>query len=62
MSQPTPCIFENKKWSTESLLDETTRELSGKSISYSLLETLNDVDTIEDLRSSSLSDKFSEYL
>lgn len=62
MSQPTPCIFQNKQWSTETLLDETLSELKESKRSTGLLEVLNDVDTIEDLRTSSLAKMFAELL
>ncbi|MCT4665883.1 MAG: TIGR04282 family arsenosugar biosynthesis glycosyltransferase [Flavobacteriales bacterium] len=42
--------FENKAWSTPSLLDQTRKELAHKKISYGLLSTLNDIDTFEDLK------------
>ena len=48
------CIFENKPWSTEGLLDVTLKELKSKGHSVGIIETLNDVDTEEDLMSSSL--------
>ena len=43
-------VFKNKSWSTEQLLDETISELINKNLSFSLLETLNDIDTFEDLK------------
>lgn len=58
MTKPHFCVFENKKWSTENLLVETLAELDQKRISYSLLETLNDIDTIDDLRSSKINERF----
>ena len=48
------CIFENKPWSTETLLDVTLDELKSKGHSVGKIETLNDVDTEEDLMKSSL--------
>ncbi len=48
------CIFQNKQWSTENLLKTTLNELNKKQISYSLLDILNDIDTIEDLEKSSI--------
>ena len=45
------CVFENKAWSTSSLLEETLAELNQKKIEVSLIETLNDIDTFEDLQS-----------
>jgi uncharacterized protein len=44
-----PFIFENKPWSQPHLLETTLNELQQNNISYSLLETLNDIDTLEDL-------------
>ena len=62
MTQLIPQIFENKEWSTESLLDITTSELKDLDYTTALLETLNDVDTIEDLKNSSLAGKFSHII
>jgi len=50
MSKFHNCIFENKAWSTASLLEETLAELNQKKIDVSLIETLNDIDTFEDLQ------------
>jgi len=44
------CIFENKAWSTSNLLEDTLAELHQKKIKVSLIETLNDIDTFEDLQ------------
>lgn len=62
MSKKITCIFENKQWSTETLLRKTLEELTSKEYSTSILETLNDIDTIEDLRASSLAECFSEFV
>ncbi|MBC3757122.1 TIGR04282 family arsenosugar biosynthesis glycosyltransferase [Hyunsoonleella sp. SJ7] len=43
------CVFENKPWSQSILLQETLSELKSKNITFSILETLNDIDTFEDL-------------
>lgn len=43
------CIFENKPWSTPDLLSLSIDELKQKKIRVSLIETLNDIDTFEDL-------------
>lgn len=50
------CIFENKPWSTEDLLEITLGELISNGYSVGLLETLNDLDTEEDLCNSSLNE------
>ena len=55
-------IFENKPWSTEILLKETLAEIKAKNHSVATLETLNDIDVLEDLKGSSLSEEFREYL
>jgi len=44
------CIFENKAWSTSNLLETTLSELKKKKNTVSLIETLNDIDTFEDLQ------------
>ncbi len=49
MSKFQNCIFEDKAWSTSNLLEETLSELKQKKIEVSLIETLNDIDTFEDL-------------
>lgn len=51
-------IFENKEWSTSGLLSTTTNELITNHYSVQLLPELNDIDTIEDLKASSVSEKF----
>lgn len=47
MKQLHPKIFKNKDWGTESVLHDTLKDLE-KSNFY-LLETLNDIDTFEDI-------------
>lgn len=49
LSEFKPCVFENKPWSDSLLLEVTLNELKQNNISFSLLEPLNDIDTIEDL-------------
>ncbi len=53
-----PFIFENKPWSKENLFDTTIKELESKEISFGLLKIENDIDTIEDLKTSCISEKF----
>jgi glycosyltransferase A (GT-A) superfamily protein (DUF2064 family) len=62
MNQMIPQIFIDKAWSTEALLDATKSELNELGYSCELLEELNDVDTIEDLKASSIAEKFSYLL
>ena len=58
MRQMLPMIFEDKPWSTERLLSLTVRQLNANNLSVATLHTLNDIDTIEDLRSSWLGAAF----
>lgn len=54
MKQLHEFIFDNKPWSTSALLDDTLKELKANNITVDLMETLNDIDTFEDLKSSSI--------
>ena len=58
MNQWIPQVFENKPWSTESLLKITLNELESLGFSSSTLQTLNDIDTIDDLKASWLGAEF----
>lgn len=49
MSQLEASIFQNKPWSQPNLLTETLQELHNNQISVGILDTLNDIDTYEDL-------------
>ena len=50
MRKPHAFVFEDKPWSDSKLLEITLNELKNKNIDVSLLETLNDIDTFEDLK------------
>ena len=54
MNTLSPTIFLNKPWSQPDLLKSTLTQIND----YSLLNELNDIDTIEDLRSSFLNTQF----
>ncbi|MCL6294058.1 TIGR04282 family arsenosugar biosynthesis glycosyltransferase [Jejuia spongiicola] len=45
-------IFDNKPWSQSNLLDVTSKELKQNNTSFALLNSLNDIDTFEDLEAS----------
>ncbi|WP_417859958.1 TIGR04282 family arsenosugar biosynthesis glycosyltransferase [Winogradskyella sediminis] len=49
MSKMNANIFTNKPWSQPHLLTETLQELQKNNVSVSTLDTLNDIDTYEDL-------------
>jgi len=54
MTKPQRFIFENKPWSEAGLLQITLEALGKQEVSFSLLQTLNDIDTFEDLKTSKL--------
>jgi rSAM/selenodomain-associated transferase 1 len=43
-------IFENKKWSTDTVCSDTIEDFSNLHLSYSLLQILSDVDNAEDCK------------
>lgn len=45
-----PTLFEGKNWSSDDLLMDTILDLKKMNAKYYLLKTLNDIDTIEDLK------------
>lgn len=47
-----PFMFDNKSWSTPQLWEETLNDLKENSIAFTTLETLNDIDTFDDLTAS----------
>lgn len=49
LSKMNVSLFRNKPWSTSNLLKETLSELRKNNIKFTTLETLNDIDTYEDL-------------
>jgi len=56
MMKPQFSVFKNKVWSTDGLLKTTLSELSMLNVKTDLLETLNDIDTFEDLKNSKIYD------
>jgi len=61
MNRMIDCIFDDKEWSTEGLLGATQQDLTANSYSFKLLSELNDIDNLEDLKASSVSNKFIQY-
>lgn len=57
MSRMNTSIFENKPWSQSELLDVTLNQLKKQKVSVGLIETLNDIDTFEDLIASDFYNK-----
>ncbi len=54
LSKMNNAVFENKPWSQPTLLEITLQELQQNNQKIALLQTLNDIDTFEDLISSTL--------
>ncbi|HET9487219.1 MAG TPA: TIGR04282 family arsenosugar biosynthesis glycosyltransferase [Chryseosolibacter sp.] len=48
-NKPQPELFQNKEWSTETVFKETIRDFESLQLTYAQLQTLNDVDTEDDL-------------
>ena len=48
MKELHPAVFKNKKWGTDSVLENTLQNLKQQNVK--LLEALNDIDTFEDLQ------------
>ncbi len=44
-----PAVFDNKRWSTDTVLKETVEDFESMGLTYSKLEVLRDVDREEDL-------------
>ncbi len=55
-------VFENKPWSTEDLFGLTKAEILENHHKLHELETLNDIDTLEDLKTSSIANKYQEFI
>lgn len=55
MRQRLPILFREMPWSTDLLLEKTLSIIDRQRLNVQMLETLNDVDTIEDLEASGLS-------
>ena len=49
LSKMNTSVFKNKPWSQDNLLEETLSELKENRVTFSTLETLNDIDNFEDL-------------
>ena len=58
MNQLYSSLFSNKVWSTESVADDTRRDIKQQQLSLRELPTLNDIDNINDLIQSPLGSKY----
>ena len=57
LSKPNAAVFRNKNWSTDQVFNQTKQTLKDQSFSIELLPELNDIDTLQDLKKSSLFDE-----
>jgi glycosyltransferase A (GT-A) superfamily protein (DUF2064 family) len=55
-------VFKNKPWSTEDLFQLTKAEILENQHSMFELETLNDIDTLEDLKASAIAANYQEFI
>ena len=62
LTKPHYQVFNNKPWSQPNLLETTLNDLKNQNIKFTLLETLNDIDTFEDLKVSSLYNRLKQYV
>jgi len=58
LTKPKESIFKNKPWSQSNLLEVGTLQLEEEKQEYSLLETLNDIDTYQDMVASGMFKKY----
>ena len=49
-----PEIFRDIEWSTGEVLNQTVENINNNNLSYSLLETLKDIDTVDDLKEANI--------
>lgn len=49
MKELHPFVFNEKAWGSASILEDTTEAINKNGLKYILLESLNDIDTIDDL-------------
>lgn len=49
LSKFLPEVFTNKKWSTESVCDDTVQDFKKAGCRFEIIDTLNDIDTEKDL-------------
>ncbi len=58
MKRPYPQLFNNKKYGHKQVLSELLTEVAQADISYHLLPTLSDIDTLQDLKDSDIDFEF----
>ncbi|MDW8288282.1 MAG: TIGR04282 family arsenosugar biosynthesis glycosyltransferase [Flammeovirgaceae bacterium] len=58
LSQHRPALFRGKHWSTPLVFPQTMSDITSLSLTYSLLPTLSDIDTLDDLMRYKVFEKF----
>jgi uncharacterized protein len=51
-------LFQNKSWSSSELFEESRKELVNLNVKLAVLERMNDIDTVEDLKKSSIANNY----
>jgi len=49
LNKPDRCVFEDIKWGTDSVFNDTLKNVRTNKMKYKLLKKLDDIDTLEDL-------------
>ena len=62
MKKPIKELFENKKWSTESVFIDTIEDIKRLGLTHFTLPTLSDIDTLDDLKKSELYNYYEQFI
>lgn len=62
MKEPIKALFENKKWSTESVFIDTIEDIKRLGLTHFTLPTLSDIDTLDDLKKSDLYNYYEQFI
>ena len=62
MKKPIKALFENKKWSTESVFIDTIEDIKRLGLTHFTLPTLSDIDTFKDLKKSELYNYYEQFI
>lgn len=62
MNKPIKGLFENKKWSTESVFIDTIEDIKRLGLTHFTLPTLSDIDTLDDLKKSDLYNYYEQFI
>lgn len=60
MKQLLPGLFTGKDWGTASVFDDTIQSITNAGLRHAEIETLNDIDILEDLLETDILEKLKE--